>query len=154
MFAKSASALDFNFSFNDNGSNVSGTIFGLNDDTSSQSSSSVSLSTPSNLTFNSPNLNSFTVANGAITGVTYRSGTIPNLRFIDTSDNIQGSYRGTSQPVFITPVTFSQVTGGATPVPFGVAPNMGILILGGMFGASRLRNKIAARKLINSDRAT
>ncbi len=32
----------------------------------------------------------------------------------------------------------------ATPVPFGVAPNTGILILGGMWGVSRLRKKMAA----------
>ena len=32
-----------------------------------------------------------------------------------------------------------------TPVPFGVSPNMGILILGGLYGASRLCKTIKAR---------
>ena len=33
-----------------------------------------------------------------------------------------------------------------TPVPFGVSTDLSILILGGMFGASRLRKTLAARK--------
>lgn len=33
----------------------------------------------------------------------------------------------------------------ATPVPFGTAPNMGILILGGIWGGSRLRKRMSSR---------
>ena len=33
----------------------------------------------------------------------------------------------------------------ATPVPFGVSSNMGIAILGGLYGASRLRKKLASK---------
>ncbi len=38
----------------------------------------------------------------------------------------------------------------ATPVPFGVVPDTGILILGGMWGVSRLRKKMSANASVNS----
>lgn len=149
IFAKSASALNFNFSFDDNGNNISGTIFDLTDD-STGGASKVSLSTPSNLDFSSPTANSFTVAGGAITDATYSSNTNPNLQFFAGAGFKLGSYRNPSSPNY-TPVNFTQAA--ATPVPFGVSPDIGILILSGMFGVSRLRNKIAARKPINSNQA-
>ncbi len=154
MFAKSASALDFNFTFPNNGNPVSGTIFGLTDNSIDQPASSVSVSTPAPLTnFTSPTRNFFTVANGAITDADYVSKTNPNnLVFINKQGIINGSYIAIGNRSN-TPVTFSQVS-SPTPVPFGVSPDMGILILAGMFGISRLRNKIAARKLINSNQAT
>ena len=66
---------------------------------------------------------------------------------IATTDNSAGAAFATFTD-FVAPDAAS-----ATPVPFGVSPDLGILILAGMFGVSRLRNKIAARKLINSNQA-
>ena len=40
-----------------------------------------------------------------------------------------------------------------TSVPFGVSTDLSILILGGLYGASRLRKAIAARKLISNQEA-
>ncbi len=156
MFAKSASALDFNFSFNNSGIPVSGTIFGLNNNTSNQPASSVSLNSPDNVTFNTANPNSFNVTGGNITNVNYNSSNTSGNLFLNGSTTA-GSFNGfgSSGSSSGSDLTFSPLVtgGGATPVPFGVAPDLGILILAGMFGASRLRNKIAARKLVNSNQA-
>ena len=147
VFAKSASALNFNFSFPNSGNPVSGTIFGVNE--TDPIADSVSITTPANVTFDSSTAtsNSFTVAGGTITNADYSSNTTPNLRFLPGINF--GSYENTNTNY--SAITFSPA--GATPVPFGVAPDLGILILAGMFGVSRLRNKIAARKLVNSNQA-
>ena len=41
----------------------------------------------------------------------------------------------------------------ATAVPFDVSPDLGILILGGLYGASRLCKTIAARKQMSNQEA-
>lgn len=42
-------------------------------------------------------------------------------------------------------VTFDTIPAAPTPVPFGVSTDLSILILGGLFGASRLRKKLASK---------
>ena len=57
------------------------------------------------------------------------------------------NFKKFSQPATITSLS------SPTPVPFGVSTDLSILILGGMFGASRLRKNIAARKQISNQEA-
>lgn len=141
VFAKSANALDFGFTFGSGINTVSGTIKGLTDN-STGAASEVSITTPDNVTFTSANPNTFTVAGGNITTASYTSSTAGSNLALFTAF---GNYKGTAgTPTFSSGMPSG---GGATPVPFGVVPDMGILILGGMFAASRLRKKITARKL-------
>ena len=163
-----AQALDFSFSFDDTtGSNqgeVTGTISGLSDNATNQQPSSITVnSAPASLGFTSfpltiastSNLarsNGFNVSGGEITGA--------NTSFVSTNEGIrfnfgaQGLNRLTnrSNNEFsasangFSGVTYTPMTNTPTPVPFGPAPNMGILILGSMYGASRLRKKFAANQ--------
>ncbi len=43
-------------------------------------------------------------------------------------------------------IAFPTASATATPVPFEVSPNLSIIILGGLYGASRLRKKLAASR--------
>ncbi len=71
--------------------------------------------------------------------------------FFDVDAQVGDVYRlsGVGDPSFasngIGAITFDTVP-VPTPVPFGVSTDLSILILGGLFGASRLRKKLVARK--------
>ena len=158
-----AQALDFSFSFDDtagaNQGTVTGKITGLSDDTNDQQPATVTVDgAPSDLNFSSLPLNlnyqngdGFDVSGGMITNASalYSDATsqirfnfggaeVNSLKNIADSTNVLTSRAGDG----FANITY---TNDATPVPFGVAPNMGIIILGGMYGASRLRKKLAAK---------
>lgn len=162
--ANTAQALDFSFSFDDtvdpNQGTVTGTIMGLNDNANGQQPASVTVdNAPASLGFTSLPLsldytdgNGFDVSNGAIVNASaLYTGVDAGLRF-NTDPNGANRLRNIGNSEFsravngFSGVTYTASSNPPTSVPFGVSTNMGIVILGGMYGASRLRKKLAANK--------
>ena len=173
LSANNAQALDFDFSFDNTVGSTPGTvegiIEGLNDNSMGAASSIRITSAPPEFTeINSsvdfvtmPNVdnNSFTVANGEITNADFSAYTFsPTGMFLCLNETTNvttcGSgfnmlqqnslYARTQAANGFAAVTYSSAT--ATPVPFEVSPNLSIIILGGLYGASRLRKKLAASR--------
>lgn len=164
--ANKARALDFSFSFDDtaapNQGTVTGTISGLSDNATDQKTATVSIdSAPASLgfsslplTFNNASGSGFDVSSGAIqntssiayntTGAVVRFNVgAQGLNTLTNTSNRQSSFGANG----FSGVTYAAInTSTPTPVPFGAAPNTGIVILSGMYGASRLRKKLAANK--------
>ena len=158
-----AQALDFSFSFEDiagaNQGTVTGTITGLSDDTNDQQPATVTVdSAPSDLNFSSLPLNlnyqngdGFDVSGGVITNASaLYSDTGSQIRFttgtvgVNSLKNLANNRTSRAGDGFAQ-ITYTASSTPPTAVPFGVSPNMGIIILGGMYGASRLRKKLAAK---------
>ena len=160
--ANNAQALDFTFSF-DNGfgstpGTVKGNITGLNEGTGAANSVIIT-DYPAGLggTFDEGNdatlwsnqtSNSFTVSSGSITAANFGADS-------NTGDDVFclncGSYNGLTLDDLNTDTVNDEGFAGATysaatPVPFGVSTDLSIIILGSLYGASRLHKRIAAGK--------
>ena len=168
--ANNVQAFDFPFSFDnatgsgDTPGTVEGIITGLNEGTGAADSVLIT-SFPSGLgsTFDEGNdavlwtgntgndVNSFTVSSGIITDVNFISGTSGVqqqelwLNGFDTHNylSLNNHANDTWNQNGFSGVSFSAA---ATPVPFGVSTDLSLIILGGLYGASRLRKKFAASK--------
>ena len=161
--ANTAQALDFSFSFDDtvgnNPGTVSGKIFGLADDATGQQPTSVRIdSAPASLGLTTPLTFSGSDYIGSSTGFEVATGAISNANVLYSNGNeaLRLNFKNQNRLTNSTTTEYSLNTGGfsgatysasttPTAVPFGVSPNMGIVILGGMYGASRLRKKLAAK---------
>ena len=150
--ANTAQALDFDFSFGigSPGGEITGRVGGLADNTSNQTADYVWLYTPVGETFRLSGDNNFSVAGEMITAATF-----DNAGFQDSSTPLVFRNETITLPAFLGGGTVPFVNGsyassnGAvtyTAVPFGVSTDMSIAILAGLYGASRLRKKLALRK--------
>ncbi len=67
-------------------------------------------------------------------------GVRPNNIAVNFEQLLGGTGRSSSFSGYLT------ASAAATPVPFGVSPDLSIIILGGLYGAFHLRKKLAASK--------
>ena len=165
LSANNAQALDFSFSFDNVEGNtpgtVEGTITGLNEGTGAADSVLIT-SFPAGLggSFDAGNdatlwsnqgANTFTVTNGSITDADFNSDSSNGSNLcLNCSEfgGVNGTINGSTGNALFNFDGFSGATysTAATSVPFGVSTDLSIIILGGLYGASRLRKKFAASK--------
>ena len=163
--AHTTQALDFTFSFDNSIGNTSGTVSGiiqgLNDNNTGAASAVIVTDVPIDLegSFNNGNnavawdtqySNSFTVTNGVITSGNFEArdigfgfdtlclnatgaNCVPNANLFTYDSNTTRVYNNDG---------FAGVTFAPVAVPFGVSPNMGLIILGGIWSISRLRKTV------------
>ena len=169
---ESASALDFNFSFDNTILNVpgtvEGTIQGLNDNSTGAASAVLITSFPAGLggSFDISNdamlwdnilVNEFTVTNGSITAASFdaRNNSGGDTLCLNASGaslctnnfnllTLNGGSSITGNNDSFSGVTFSS----ATPVPFETEPTLGILLAAAFFGSRHLHHKHKAKKLL------
>ena len=146
----SARAFDFSFTLDDGTDSVTGTIFGLQNNATS-SPSSIEITSGGFGTYPSSG-GTFTVAGNSIVSSNYsasasaapaslRLSDINGFRYNDMSRGMGGKgalFDSDDNPQY-------SAVGGATSVPFGVKTDLSILILGGLYGVSRIRKTLSAR---------
>ena len=173
----SAQALDFSFSISDGTNDITGTISGLTEGVSSPTSVKA---TSSFLGWNElefvggseygAGTSSFTVVGGEIVDDNFsmrnglglhssflvldgdgsKSGD-PTVGYFGQRNPSPGTIADSSTTNMGGPGGFNAaIYSAATPVPFGVSADLSLLILGGLYGASRLRKTSAARKKISN----
>ena len=86
------------------------------------------------------------------------NGSNAQIRFGESDQNLIRNPNSGGSTVFVTGNEdgfsgISYSSSSATAVPFGVSTDLSLLILGGMYGASRLRKTIAARNQIDEQKA-
>ena len=150
--SSSAQAYNFSFTLDDGTNSATGTIYDLSDGNGVA---------PSSIEVNSPNIGlvtfpgsggTFDVAGGSIVASNYESfaSNAPAILNLspNPSTNIGGilafNYNDASRTNIVDSDSNPQYS-QATPVPFGVSTDLSILILGGLYGVSRLRKKLSAR---------
>ena len=163
-----ALALNFSFSFNDtagdNTGTVSGTAYGLNDNMDNQEPTSVTIdSAPSSLGVSLPITLTSADYKAASTGFDVSGGSITdaNVFYVSSGEilrlnhNNLNTLTNRSNGLFsINNQGFSGATySSPTAVPFGPSTDLGLGILGGIWGISRLRKAISVRKLIGNSQA-
>lgn len=165
-----AQAFDFTFSFDNVDGNtagtVSGTITGLEDNTSNQAADSILITNvPPGIVVEEQDatlwddiqVNSFEVSNGQIIAASFGAeDTVNGDVMCLGSDTLRCSGSpfqllwNTNTNNFVRNNGAIGAANGveftATAVPFGVSGDLSMLILGGLYGASRLRKKLAANK--------
>ena len=161
-----AHAFDFTFSFDNVEGNTPGTVEGiitrLNEGTGAADSVIIT-SFPAGLggTIDNGNdatlwsdqfTNSFTVNSGSITAADFFAGLGAGTSDIFCLGDCGGNNVNflsldsqTTQTANINGFSGATYT-AATPVPFGVSTDLSLLILGGTYGVSRLRKRMAANK--------
>lgn len=157
--ANNVYAFDFSFQFSDGTNTATGTILGLTEGTSTPSSvtasspslgiTDVNFTTP--VSFTSGAANTFTVLSGEIISDDYvaeADNGSGDLIFFD-GDRSEGSwirpyFLGNASNIGSETITYTPLS--PTSVPFGVSTDLSLIILGGLYGASRLRKKFVASK--------
>ena len=74
------------------------------------------------------------------------SGSFTHYIFGADSSEIRSGGRTNGQAFQNLDGSYIEAQAVATPVPFGVSTDLSIIILGSLYGASRLRKKLAANK--------